>query len=243
MLEYMKRNIFQIAIGMMLAAGTLASCAKKLDRQPPNAITAAQVFATDTGAKQALAQVYAAYALTGSNGSGSTNLVGIDAGTSDFVRLLWDASELSTDEAVCAWNDPGVPDLHNMAWTSGNVILQGLYTRIMYQVTVANAFIKNANAVKGNFSGQDATSLGNYIAEARFLRAFDYWEMLDLYGTAPFVTEVSPIGVGSYLPPQASSANLYTYIESELKSLDSAKTMVAARQNQYGRADQACVWA
>ena len=114
----MKRNIFTIVIATMLAAGTLVSCSKKLDREPPNSVTASQVFSTDSSAKQALAQVYAAYALTGSNGSGSTNLVGIDPGTSDFVRLLWDASELSTDEAVCAWNDPGVPDFHNMSWNS-----------------------------------------------------------------------------------------------------------------------------
>jgi hypothetical protein len=243
MLEYMKRNIFTIGIATMLAAGTLVSCSKKLDRQPPNSVTAAQVFSTDTGAKQALAQVYAAYALTGSNGSGSTTLIGIDPGTSDFVRLLWDASELSTDEAVCAWNDPGVPDFHNMAWNSSNPILLGLYFRIMYQVTVANAFIQEADAVKGKFTGGALTDLNHYIAESRFLRAFDYWEMLDLFGKAPFVTEKSPIGVGTYLPPQASADSLFSYVESELKDLDNTNAMVTARQNEFARADQACVWA
>ncbi|HXD79492.1 MAG TPA: RagB/SusD family nutrient uptake outer membrane protein [Puia sp.] len=239
----MKRNIFTIAMAAMLGAGTLVSCSKKLDRQPPNSVTASQVFSTNAGAKKALAQVYAAYALTGSNGSGSTNLVGIDAGTSDFVRLLWDASELSTDEAVCAWNDPGVPDFHNMAWNSSNPILLGLYFRIMYQVTVANTFIQQATAAKGNFKGSDLADLNHYIAESRFLRAFDYWEMLDLFGKAPFVTEKSPIGVGTYLPPQIKGDSLFNYIESELKDLDNTSALVAARQNEFGRADQACVWA
>src|SRR5579863_3724728 len=243
MLEYMKHNLLTIAIATMLVAGTMASCSKKLDREPPNSVTASQVFSTDSGAKQALAQVYAAYALTGSNGSGSTNLVGIDPGTSDFVRLLWDASELSTDEAVCAWNDPGVPDFHNMAWNSSNPILLGLYFRIMYQVTVANAFIQEASAAKGNFKGAALTDINYYIAECRFLRAFDYWEMLDLFGKAPFVTEKSPIGVGTYLPPQATADSLFSYIESELKDLDNTNAMVPAHQNEYARADQACVWA
>jgi starch-binding outer membrane protein, SusD/RagB family len=239
----MKHNFLTIAIIGTMATALLVSCSKELNRQPPNTVTASQAFSTDTGAKQALAQVYSSFALTSPTGPSNTDLVGIDAGTSDFVRLLWDASELSTDEAVCAWNDPGVPDFHNMAWTSGNVILQGLYTRIMYQVTVANAFIKNAEAVQKSFSGQDAKDIGYYIAEARFIRALDYWEMLDLYGTAPFVTETSPIGVGSFLPPQASTARLYAYVQSELLSLDSASAMVPAHQNEYGRADQACVWA
>jgi starch-binding outer membrane protein, SusD/RagB family len=243
MLEYMKRNIFTIGIATILAAGTLVSCSKKLDRQPPNTVTASQVFSSDSSAKQALAQVYAAYALTGSNGSGSTNLVGIDPGTSDFVRLLWDASELSTDEAVCAWNDPGVPDFHNMSWNSSNAILLGLYFRVMYQVTVANAFIQQADAAKGKFTGGALADLNHYIAESRFLRAFDYWEMLDLFGKAPFVTEKSPIGVGTYLPSQASADSLFSYVESELLDLDNTNAMVPARQNEFARADQAAVWA
>jgi hypothetical protein len=237
----MKQNILTIAVTTVLAAGTLVSCSKKLDREPPNTVTAAEAFSTPTGAKEALAQVYGAYALTSSTGPGNTDLAGIDAGTSDFVRLLWDATELSTDDAVCAWNDPGVPDFHNMSWNSGNVILLGLYFRIMYQVTVANAFIQQASAVK--FTGQDATNLGYYIAEARFIRAFDYWEMLDLFGKAPFVTEKSPLGVGTFLPPQSSGQALFSYVESELLSLDSANAMVPARTNEYARADQATVWA
>ena len=70
--------------------------------------------------------------LTSSTGPANSDLGGIDAGTSDFVRLLFDAQELSTDEAVCAWNDPGVPDFHNMNWNQGNVILLGLYSRSIY---------------------------------------------------------------------------------------------------------------
>ena len=121
----MKHNFLTIAIIGTMATALLVSCSKELNRQPPNTVTASQAFSTDTGAKQALAQVYSSFALTSPTGPSNTDLVGIDAGTSDFVRLLWDASELSTDEAVCAWNDPGVPDFHNMAWTSGNTILQG----------------------------------------------------------------------------------------------------------------------
>src|SRR5579862_2889248 len=215
MLEYMRYNIFTIAIAAMLAAGTLVSCSKKLDREPPNSVTAAQVFSTDSSAKQALAQVYAAYALTGSNGSGSTNLIGIDPGTSDFVRLLWDVSELSTDEAVCAWNDPGVPDLHNMSWNSGNVILNGLYSRSIYQITVANSFIANASdAAIAKFSGDDATNIKFYRAEARFLRAYQYSILMDLFANPPFTTEKSPIGT-AFLPPQIARADLFSYIESE----------------------------
>jgi len=226
-----------IAGCLALFAMNFVSCSKDLNREPPNSITSTEVFSTPAGALQALAKVYGAFALTSSTGPANGDLGGIDPGTSDFVRLLWDVNELSTDEAVCAWNDPGVPDLHNMDWNSSNVILLGLYARIMFQVTVANSFIQQA--ASANFTGQDKTNLGYYIAEARFLRAFDYWEMMDLFGNSPFITDKQPIGS---IPAYATRAQLFTYVESELLSLDSANAMVPARTNQYGRADQATVW-
>jgi starch-binding outer membrane protein, SusD/RagB family len=239
----MKKNLIQLGSFAALAMTILLGCTQDLNRIPPNSTTGGNVYSTAAGYKEALAKVYGSFALTSSNGPGNSDLGGIDAGTSDFVRLLWDAQELSTDEAVCAWNDPGVPDFHNMNWGSGNVILDGLYSRSLYQITVANSFIANATeAAISKFSGTDATNIRYYKAEARFLRAYQYSVLMDLFANPPFATETSPIGT-SFLPPQISRANLFTYVESELKSLDSANALVAARNNEYGRADQACVWA
>jgi hypothetical protein len=238
----MIKNLFKAA-GLTLAVAMLASCNKDLNRNPSNTATAADVYSTRAGYKEALAKVYGAFALTSSTGSGNSDLGGIDAGTSDFIRLLWDAQELSTDEAVCAWNDPGVPDFHNLNWTSGNVILDGLYSRCLYQITVANSFISNASeAAIAKFSAGDQDSIRYYRSEARFLRAYQYWTLMDLFGNPPFTTDKSPIGT-AFIPPQISRPQLFNYIASELLSLDSANAMVTARQNEYARADQACVWA
>jgi hypothetical protein len=238
----MIKNLF-VAAGLVSAVAMLASCTKDLNRNPSNTATAANVYSTRAGYKEALAKVYGAFALTSSTGSGNSDLGGIDAGTSDFIRLLWDAQELSTDEAVCAWNDPGVPDFHNLNWTSGNVILDGLYSRCLYQITVANSFISNASETAiAKFSTGDKDSIRYYRAEARFLRAYQYWTLMDLFGNPPFTTDQSPIGT-AFLPPQISRPQLFNYIASELLSLDSANAMVTARQNEYARADQACVWA
>ena len=178
----MKKNLFNIQNLAFVAVTILTACGKDLNRYPSNSTTAATVYSTVDGYKQALAKVYGSFALTSSTGPGNSDLGGIDAGTSDFVRLLWDAQELSTDEAVCAWNDPGVPDFHNMNWNSGNVILNGLYSRSIYQITVANSFIANASdAAIAKFSGDDATNIKYYRAEARFLRAYQYSILMDLF--------------------------------------------------------------
>lgn len=226
-------------IWVLVLVATSFSCSKKLDRSPINTTSDKEVFSTIQGTKQALAKVYGAFALTGSSGSGSSDLGGIDAGTSDFLRLYWNAQELPTDEALCAWGDPGIPDLNEISWTSGNLLLNGLYNRCIYQITAANSFIRETGTAPSSFSEQDQEDLRHFRAEARFIRAYQYWVLMDLFGNPPFTDENSAIG--KIAPPQIKRADLFTYIESELKAIE--PDLVEPRQNEYGRADQAADWA
>ncbi|MDB5011566.1 MAG: SusD family protein [Mucilaginibacter sp.] len=239
----MKRNSIKILLITGILAGGLMSCQKNKILVPNYQVTAQQVYSTPLGYTQSMAKVYASFALTGNQGpAGSGDVQGIDEGTSDFLRLYWCAQELPTDEAVVGWGDPGLPDLHNMSWSSSNLILLGLYERSIYQITLANQFIINstdAAIASHNITGSDATNIRYYRAEARFLRAFQYAILMDLFANPPFVTDATV--VGSTIPPQTTRAVLFSYIESELKAID--PLMVAPMKNQYGRADQAAVWA
>ncbi|MVN21400.1 RagB/SusD family nutrient uptake outer membrane protein [Mucilaginibacter arboris] len=238
----MKKNLLKYTTIIALIAVSLVSCQKDLNRVPTNTTTADVLYSTPAGYKESLAKVYGAFALTGSNGNASSDLGGIDAGTSDFLRLWWSAQEWPTEEAVCAWNDVGVPDFHNMTWAASNTLLNGLYNRSIYQITVANAFIRESTDDKlasRGITGTDATNVRYYRAEARFLRAFQYWVLMDLFGNPPYVDETTPIG--KYYPAQISRAKLFAYIESELKAID--PLLVAPKQNEYGRADEAADWA
>lgn len=237
----MKR--FQIlGLAVLTCVACLSSCTKELNRNPPNTLTPTNALSNAAGYKTFLAKVYGSFALTSSTGPGNTDLAGIDAGTSDFLRLYWNAEELPSDEAACIWNDPGVQDFHNMNWTSGNVILLGLYVRSIYQITVANQFIaqsSDADLASKGITGEDATNIRYFRAEARFLRAYQYWVLLNEFGNPPFVDENTPIG--ATLPKQISRKDLYTYIVSELKAID--PLLMAPHKNEYGRADQAADWA
>ncbi len=225
---------------LLFAGGLLiwmGSCTKDLNRIPINTTTSDNVFTTAKGTKEALAKVYGAFAMTGSSGSGSSDLAGIDPGNSDFLRLYWNLQELPTDETICAWGDPGIPDLNFMSWTSGNILVNGLYNRCIYQITVANSFLRaTADKKASDLSDED---LKQYKAEARFLRAYQYWVLMDLFGNPPFVDEHSKIGTTP--PKQIKRDALFHYVESEL--LDIQSDLAAPRQNEYGRADQAADWA
>ena len=240
----MKKLQFPIA-ALLIAAIAFSACTKNLDRLPLNANTADDQYRTVAGYKQVLAKVYGSYSLVSSSGTGASdlNIAGItDPGVTDFVRAYWNLQELTTDEDVCAWNDQNLQSFHNLNWTSSNVLINALYARSLFQVTVCNELIResaDAKITSRGYTGNDAAEIKHYRAEARFLRAYQYWVLMDLFANPPFVTENDPIG--KYIPPQIKRKDLFTYIESELKAIDA--DLVAAHQNEYARADQAAAWA
>jgi hypothetical protein len=240
----MNKHILKAGSIAFLLIG-LVSCSKKLDRLPTNDITSEQVYSSFEGYTQAFAKVYAAFALTGNTGpAGNGDVQGIDEGTSDFTRLFWWMQEISTDEAVvqAGWNDPGIHNYHAMNWSTDNVILKGLYYRAFYQITLANDFIRQSaddKLASRGITGSDADNVRKFRTEARFLRAFQYWVLMDMFGNVPFVTDADALG--STLPKQIKRADLFTYVESELKAME--PEMPAAKTNPYGRADKGATWA
>jgi len=239
----MKKNRINSYTLALLFSVALVSCSKQLDLLPLNDITSEQVYKTPQGYKQAFAKLYGSFATTGNQGpAGNGDIQGLDEGTADFLRLFWKAQELSTDEAVVAWGDPGIQDFHNMNWSSNNPMLTGLYYRSFYQITLCNDFIRqasDANLSARGISGADAETIKKYKLEARFLRAYQYWVLMDLFGSVPFATDEQALG--SFTPKQSSRTELFTYIESELKAIENE--LPAARSNEYGRADKAAAQA
>ncbi len=68
--------------------------------------------------------------------------------------------------------------------------------------------------------------------KARFMRALFYYHAMDLFRNIPFVTENDPT-VG-YLPPRYTSAQIFSYIESELNAI--TNDMLSKGDCPYGRA-------
>ncbi|MDI3320455.1 RagB/SusD family nutrient uptake outer membrane protein [Pinibacter soli] len=237
-------NIFATAVLLVIVA---AGCTKKLDLTPTNDVTADEVYKTPLGYKQALAKVYGAFALTGNTGGTGTPDISpeiiSDEGNSDFLRLYWNLQELTTDEAAWSWpNDAGIQGLKEMSWSSDNPIVKGVYYRSMFQIAIANDFIRQStpDKVSGRgITGNDAADIKKYHAEARFIRAYQYWVLMDLYANPPFADENTTIAVT--VPDQIKRADLFKYIESELKAIE--PDMAAPKANEYPRADQGAVWA
>lgn len=220
-------------IAVVMSIGV--SCTGDLSTSPldDDVVTSEAVYETPEDYRQVLAKLYAGFATTGQQGpAGNPDIQGIDEGFSSYIRQFWVHQEIPTDEAVVAWTDPGLPDFNYQSWGASNDFIMGMYSRIFYEITLANEFIRNAE------ENSDAT-VQAYYAEARFLRAISYWHALDFYGGGiPFVTEED--GVGAYNPKPASSDSVFNFIENELLAIEDK--LPAPGQNEYGRVDRAAAW-
>lgn len=221
----------KLALILSISFG-IVSCHDDLDQVPtdPDSFTEENVFINAEEAKGALAKLYSSLALTGQNGpAGQPDIADIDEGFSQFTRMLFNLNELTTDHAVVGWGDPGLPDLHGMYWSSSNDFTEAMYNRLAQEVSFCNSFISNA----ANLS--DAV-VPTFVAEARFLRAFAYFNLMDLYSKVPLTTEIS-----TDLPQQSSRTELFNFVETELLAI--IDNLLPSGSNEYGRVDQVAAWA
>ena len=223
MKKYIKHSILGLTVALSLSA-----CMKDLDQEPidPDSFTEKDVFKNATEAKSALAKIYASMAVTGQKGpSGDGDLANVDESSTQFTRAQFYLQESSTDEAIIRWADAGVPDFHNMSWTPSNAFTNGYYNRLGQQIAFTNSFIDNAQALASD------PEVAYYIAEARFIRAYAYYNVIDAFGKAPLITSSK----ADLKPAQNSRNELFNFVESELKDLETK--LKAARANEYGRVD------
>jgi starch-binding outer membrane protein, SusD/RagB family len=223
----------------------MAGCSSKLDLFPQNDLTNESAYKNLDGYRSVLAKVYGGLASTGNTGpSGSSDIVGLDEGSqSPFIRGFFNCQELPTDEAVVSWNDQTIKDFHNLRWSSSDPFLLGMYARPIYNVAVANEYLRESTDEKlasRNITGNEAAEITRTRAEVRFLRAFNYWVMMDIFGKSTFIDETDIIGE-TILPREKSRADLFTYIESELKAIETL--LAPVKTIEYGRVDQGACWA
>jgi len=237
---FKKLALFSFIGALMLSLFT--SCEGNLNKSPITEFTSEAAFKNPASYEQFLAKIYAGLAISGQQGpAGNPDIAGIDEGFSNYLRQYWMHEELTTDEAVLAWNDGTVHDLHNQVWNSSNEFIRAMYDRIYFQIGLTNEFLRQTTPKKLDARGVSGTlrsKIITYRAEARFMRALSYWHAIDMYGNIPFVTENDP--VGNFFPPQKSRSEVFDYIISELKAIE--PDLKAPRQNELGRADQAADW-
>lgn len=221
MKSYIK-NIFPAA-ALALTLG-MTSCSDVLEISPKDPDVVTKITPS-----QLFNKCYANIGTAGQGGAnGDCDIDGLDGGTTGYVRQLFNANELTTDEAICGWGDEGISAFDYCNYDASHPMLRGFYYRLAFGVTVCNEYLTE-------FGDNDATM----SAEVRFLRALNYYELMDCFGNVPFTTVVGET------PKQIKRADLYAWLEKELLevegSLSEAKPKTSSDAD-YGRVDKAAAW-
>ena len=239
MKRYFKSILAGSAALIALSLGTTA-CVGDLDVTPidPNY----QVINDAASLDNLFNKCYATLAMAGnSDVDGDVDVDGIDGGTSGFIRQMWNSNELTSDEAICAWGDEGIPGFNYNSYDGSHPMLRGYYYRLYTAITYCNHYLAMAEEL-----GADAVK----VAEIRFLRALEYYLALDGFGgRIPFVkafdSSGEPAARGRINEDGYDGYEVFDFIESEL--LDIEGTLAPARvasegQEGYGRVDQVAAW-
>jgi len=215
-----------IPAALLLLGMGFSSCTGDLDVEPidPNLNSTVDVRALFN-------KCYACLATQGNGGAdGDSDVSGFDGGSITFIRQMWNVNELPTDEAICSWGDPGIPEYNYATWTSSHQMMTAFYNRIYISIAICNQYLDVC-------ADYDATM----TAEVRFLRALFYFYALDTFGNVPFTDHVT-----SEKPQQYSQAQLYAWIEEELlNNVEPNLSDPAPKKSSdsgYGRVDKAAAW-
>lgn len=211
---------FKITIISLLAGLTMASC-DFLDKEPTK-LTPENYFNNPEEASSFLTGVYSVLSQPTFYGGDYMYLVAGD----DLSHYGGSGRGPASTGLIC-----------NNATTSDNAVTAFWY--VLYAgINRANMFLESIDHVNGFSEGVKE----QYIAEARFLRAFYYFNLVECWGDVPFKT-TSTQSVTNLNIPRTDKQVIYDFIVSEMA--DAAETglkSAAELANKPGRISQSAAW-
>lgn len=97
----------------------------------------------------------------------------------------------------------------------GNGFGNGLWNQHYLALNNINGVIRSV--VGGSLQGQSQAAIDGVLAQARFLRAFNYFTLVRLYGDLPLITETTPDPVVNPITSRTSKEQVYNLITGDLE--------------------------
>ena len=240
----MKKNIFKLLIFILMGSLT-TSCFGDLDTMPldETQLVGEKVYSTADGYTGVLAKCYSSLILTGQKGGdgGDGDLEGANEGYSGYVRLMFYLQELSTDDFIMPSSSNGLRKFLNLQWDASNAsVIRWTYQRLYMTIAYCNELLRECTEDKLKSRGlwdQLGDECASYRAEARFIRAYCYATLCDMFGGVPYIDENTGV---KDIPTQWSRKQIFEFAENELKNIDG--DLKAPGANVYGRIDRVAAW-
>ncbi len=125
-------------------------------------------------------------------------------------------AEALSDDAFGGGQDPGdgaiINEFNTFSFSTNNDMLRSLWVRGYFGIYRANFTIERGELL---LNGEEADLVREYIAEARFLRAYFYFELVRFFENIPLITEVAT-SISESNQPQADPSDVYDQIATDL---------------------------
>ncbi|HTR31745.1 MAG TPA: RagB/SusD family nutrient uptake outer membrane protein [Puia sp.] len=188
-----KRLLYGFLIGASCLAGM--SCSKFLNKDVKGVLPADQFYNTSANAVRAVNEAYVQMTFT----SGTTN-------------PLWVFGDVASDDA--ASGDPAASQdaatIDNFSFTTTNSHLSNEWGNLYEGITNCNLVLANVPTIN-----MDTALRSRILGEARFLRAWYYFMLVNIYGEVPIV--LTPLSPAQMQIAQSPASLIYeTVIEPDL---------------------------
>jgi starch-binding outer membrane protein, SusD/RagB family len=209
----MKRLFFISIIMCSSVLLTTSSCKKFLDKEIPGAAAEEDFYKTDQDVQQAVTGIYDMMQAHYNNNWGSLYMI---------KTLLSDESNAGGSDAG---DQPGYQTIDKFNFDATNDKIRDAWRMSYFTIYRANKVVNRAK-VQSDLSKR-------LVGEAKFLRAFNYFELVSLWGDVPLVLD-------DILPSQytntgrKSKATIYAQIEKDLNEAIPALPLKTA----YSSADK-----
>jgi starch-binding outer membrane protein, SusD/RagB family len=193
----MKNIKFLIAIFSMIIA--LSSCKKFLEEDPKSLISADKFYKTNADVISATNAIYFSLRddVTGS------------------ISPLWMA-EMTTDDTK---TNPAAAqvqerlEVENLIYASRHVFIRNIWNSGYKTIGYANSVLAYVDTIAS--AELSRATVRRSFAEARFLRAFIYTRLVQLYGDVPLI--LTPVDDKTLFPKRAPKAEVYKQIIEDLQ--------------------------
>ena len=191
----MKKINIYIAGGLIAAGLCLSSCDDYLEVEPQDSRTIEYFYSTPAEAQQSLMGIYnglmpvSKYYLLMSDVRSDDTWVGISSESESDYRALSNFRKYITNVGTIqsAWDD---------------------YYKI---VARANKFLEKVETLEFAANNDSIDVRATFLAEARFLRAFAYFDLVRFFGRVPMVTKTQTVAE-AFNTPQSEPEDIYNKV-------------------------------
>ena len=204
------KKIFQIILSVTTVAVVMSAC-HKLDVPVKSALTPEVFPTTQAQFNAVMGPIYTQF-------------------RQDFSVGYWQVQSHTTDESVQPayggnWFDGGrFMQLHYHTYDKDNALINGNWSYLSNMIGISNQILYILR------TAPEGAAKNQAVAEMRTMRALAYFLFMDMFGNVPIDTAYG----SKVLQTNSTRANVFSFIESELKSAIPNLSM-AAGATMYGK--------